>query len=114
MAGLKRKDAPASRMQADSSYKKPKKETPHSKKNPTIQILETETDSDPIIESDTTEHSGEDDGVSWPSDEDEKAFEASPGKKEDRAEKLPKTLEGEAKPTKQSVSGSNPDTGEIA
>lgn len=29
---------------------------------------EAETDSDPIVESDTTEHSGEDDGVSWPSD----------------------------------------------
>ncbi|KAL8704379.1 MAG: hypothetical protein Q9201_002448 [Fulgogasparrea decipioides] len=32
--------------------------------------LETETDSDPIVESDTTEHSGGDDGVSWPSDDD--------------------------------------------
>ena len=32
---------------------------------------EAETDSDPIIESDTTEHSGDDDGVSWPSDDDE-------------------------------------------
>lgn len=32
---------------------------------------EAETDSDPIVESDTTEHSGDDDGVSWPSDDDE-------------------------------------------
>ena len=32
---------------------------------------EAETDSDPIIESDTTEYSGVDDGVSWPSDDDE-------------------------------------------
>ena len=32
---------------------------------------EAETDSDPIVESDTTEHSGGDDGVSWPSDEEE-------------------------------------------
>lgn len=32
--------------------------------------LETAEDSDPIVESDTTEHSGDDDGVSWPSDED--------------------------------------------
>ncbi|KAL8673376.1 MAG: hypothetical protein Q9168_002202 [Polycauliona sp. 1 TL-2023] len=31
--------------------------------------LEAETDSDPIIESDTTDHSGDDDGVSWPSDD---------------------------------------------
>ncbi|KAL8929929.1 MAG: hypothetical protein Q9208_001073 [Pyrenodesmia sp. 3 TL-2023] len=32
--------------------------------------LETAEDSDPIVESDTTEHSGDDDGVSWPSVED--------------------------------------------
>lgn len=32
---------------------------------------EAEWDSDPIVESDTTDHSGDDDGVSWPSDEDE-------------------------------------------
>ena len=32
--------------------------------------LETETDSDPIVESDTASHSGDDDGVSWPSDSD--------------------------------------------
>lgn len=30
---------------------------------------EAESDSDPIVESDTTEHSGEDDGVSWPADD---------------------------------------------
>ncbi len=35
----------------------------------TLQVLETETDSDPIVESDTTEHSGDDDGASWPSDD---------------------------------------------
>ena len=35
--------------------------------------LETATDSDPIVESDTTEHSGEDDGESWPSDNEEQA-----------------------------------------
>ena len=32
---------------------------------------EAETDSDPIVESDTTEQSGDADGVSWPSDDDE-------------------------------------------
>ena len=32
---------------------------------------EAETDSDPIAESDTTENSGEDDGISWPSDDEE-------------------------------------------
>ena len=39
---------------------------------------EAETDSDPIVESDTTEHSGDDDGVSWPSDDEEAS--ASPPK----------------------------------
>ena len=37
--------------------------------------LEAETDSDPIVESDTTEHSGDDNGVSWPSDYDEDLLE---------------------------------------
>ena len=32
---------------------------------------EAETDSDPIVESDTTEQSGDDNAVSWPSDDDE-------------------------------------------
>ena len=34
-----------------------------------VQDLETATDSDPIVESDTTSQSGDDDGASWPSDE---------------------------------------------
>ncbi|KAL8794476.1 MAG: hypothetical protein Q9195_002949 [Heterodermia aff. obscurata] len=37
---------------------------------------EAETDSDPIVEADTTEQSGDDDGVSWPSDGDEYDEEA--------------------------------------
>ncbi|KAL8863074.1 MAG: hypothetical protein Q9178_000447 [Gyalolechia marmorata] len=37
--------------------------------------LEAETDSDPIVESDTTEQSGDDNGVSWPSDHDENLLE---------------------------------------
>ena len=60
MAGLKRKDVPV-RSGNSAAVKKPKTA-------PRI-LLETEPDSDPIIESDTTEHSGDDDGVSWPSDE---------------------------------------------
>ena len=39
---------------------------------------EAESDSDPIVESDTTEQSGEDDGVSWPSDGDEDPGSAKP------------------------------------
>ena len=35
-------------------------------------IAEVETDSDPIVESDTASQSGDDDGVSWPSDEEQK------------------------------------------
>ena len=39
---------------------------------------EAESDSDPIVESDTTENSGEDDGVSWPSDDEEAVELAHP------------------------------------
>ena len=39
--------------------------------------LETETDSDPIVESDTTENSGDDNGVSWPSDHESAAQDSS-------------------------------------
>lgn len=47
---------------------------------------EAETDSDPIAESDTTENSGEDDGISWPSD-DEKEVPVSTSKTKNKAEK---------------------------
>ena len=40
---------------------------------------EAETDSDPIIESDTTERSGDDDGVSWPSDDEETTVASKKG-----------------------------------
>lgn len=74
MAGLKRKEAPISKPSRDDIRKKAKKEAPQLKKSKRIvQFQEAETDSDPIVESDTTEQSGEDDGVSWPSDEDETA-----------------------------------------
>ena len=36
---------------------------------------EAETDSDPIVESSTSSESGEDDGVSWPEDEEPEEFE---------------------------------------
>ena len=41
--------------------------------------LETATDSDPIVESDTTSQSGDDDGISWPSDEKVEADEDGEG-----------------------------------
>lgn len=70
MAGLKRKEAPSTKAQLSNVHKKSKKEAAQvkiSRVEPST--LEAETDSDPIIESDTTNHSGDDDGVSWPSDE---------------------------------------------
>lgn len=73
MAGIKRKNGSDSKSQAIHTAKKPKKE--HKSANPSkpskiVQELEAETDSDPIVESDTTSQSGDNDGVSWPSDED--------------------------------------------
>ena len=84
MAGLKRKDISLSRPHADEFRKRSKKEAAQVKL-PDIEpsIIEAETDSDPILESDTTEHSGDDDGASWPSEEDEDIIQES-GKEEKR------------------------------
>ena len=50
-------------------------------------IAETFTDSDPLVESDTTSESGADDGVSWPSDEEpEEEEEAAEDGNEDERE----------------------------
>ena len=59
-----------------------------------LPLRETETDSDPVVESDTTEHSGDDDGVSWPSDEDERPIELPPKNHKPRKEKVDETLDG--------------------
>jgi hypothetical protein len=78
MAGLKRKEAPVTKAHASTVHKRSKKEAAHvktSKVEPST--LEAETDSDPIAESDTTDHSGDDDGVSWPSDEEEDVTQLS-------------------------------------
>lgn len=78
MAGLKRKEAPITKAQASTVHKRSKKEAVHvktSKVEPST--LEAETDSDPIAESDTTDHSGDDDGVSWPSDGEEDVTQLS-------------------------------------
>lgn len=69
MAASKRKENPSSKFQAGSTPKKPKKEDKLAKSSKPVQDLETATDSDPLVESDTTSQSGDDDGVSWPSDE---------------------------------------------
>jgi len=48
---------------------------------------EAETDSDPIAESDTTEQSGDDDGISWPSDDEEEVTVVT-SKTKSKAEKV--------------------------
>ncbi|KAL8654082.1 MAG: hypothetical protein Q9226_003564 [Calogaya cf. arnoldii] len=70
MAGIKRKQIVPSGTQ-DGDVKKRKKGTEPVVESPSSSNIEGETDSDPIVESDTTEHSGDDDGVSWPSDQDD-------------------------------------------
>ena len=72
MPGIKRKTASLIGLQDDGLRKRSKKEEQHeesSAKN--AFIAETATDSEPIVESDTASQSGEDDGVSWPSNTDE-------------------------------------------
>ncbi|KAL9128398.1 MAG: hypothetical protein Q9217_002922 [Psora testacea] len=72
MAPIKRKIPTGTTDGAHS--KKPKRGAPREVK-PTpskrLTIAEAETDSDPIIESDTTSQSGENDGVSWPSEQED-------------------------------------------
>ena len=67
MAGIKRKGAFDTKRQAGNSQKKQKKDKKRPKTSKSIRALETETDSEPIVESNTTSQSGDDDGVSWPS-----------------------------------------------
>ena len=68
MADMKRKRAIGTKSQPGSIQKKHKKGEESHKSSKPVEPLEAGTDSDPIIESDTTSQSGEDDGVSWPSD----------------------------------------------
>lgn len=70
MVGIKRKQSASSGTKS-SRIKKRKHTSPPAVESSTSSNLEAETDSDPIIESDTTDHSGDGDGVSWPSDQDE-------------------------------------------
>lgn len=72
MAGLKRKESPAIKSSGDRVQKRVRTDDVQVKREKRfVSEAEAETDSDPIIESDTTEHSGEDDGISWPSDDEE-------------------------------------------
>ena len=76
MATSKRKENPNSKLHAGSTPKKPKKEEKPAKSSKHAQDLETATDSDPLVESDTTSQSGDDDGISWPSDEETEEAES--------------------------------------
>ena len=69
MATPKRKENPNSKSHVGSVSKKPKKEEIPANDSKRAQDLETATDSDPIVESDTTSQSGDDDGISWPSED---------------------------------------------
>ena len=71
MPAIKRKNG-ALKEQAASPTKKSRVDRKEASK-PKIrsEFTEAETDSDPIVESDTTDHSGSDNGVSWPSEDDE-------------------------------------------
>ncbi|KAL8955372.1 MAG: hypothetical protein Q9183_006679 [Haloplaca sp. 2 TL-2023] len=79
MSGTKRKGHVASGLQ-NGNAKKPKQEANivQGREN-ARQDFETEEDSDPIVESDTPEYSGEDDGVSWPSDDDDTGGQGNDG-----------------------------------
>ena len=69
MAVAKRKNTPESGQISGSPPKRFKKEQSlDSKPKKSRFTEEAETDSDPIVESDTGSESGEDDGASWPSD----------------------------------------------
>ena len=72
MAALKRKKEDIAGQKNGHLQKRIKTEDDEKKKprtSETVQTFETETDSEPIMESDTTSQSGDDDGASWPSDE---------------------------------------------
>ena len=79
MAAPKRKENPNSHFVTGSIRKKSRKEENLANGSKNVHDLETATDSDPIVESDTTSQSGDDDGVSWPSDEEVEADEAWEG-----------------------------------
>lgn len=114
MAGLKRKEAPISKPSRDDIRKKPKKEAPQLKKSKrAVQFQETETDSDPVVESDTTEQSGEDDGVSWPSDEEETAIALPTKGQKPHIEKVDETSDGGVRLGKKPIAAKDGNNGKI-
>ncbi|KAL9609924.1 MAG: hypothetical protein Q9167_005342 [Letrouitia subvulpina] len=90
MAAVKRKDPPSNKAHNDVYSKKPKQDDAQVKneKKKVSSNVEVETDSDPIIESDTDplEQSGDDDGVSWPSADNQEEEEQEEGNAIDKNE----------------------------
>ena len=72
MASIKRKNAANDAYRDSKASKKAKVTRPEPEDN---LEKEVETDSDPIVESSTGSESGEDDGVSWPEDEEPEDFD---------------------------------------
>ncbi|KAL8872196.1 MAG: hypothetical protein Q9174_002128 [Haloplaca sp. 1 TL-2023] len=89
MSGTKRKGHVVSGLK-NGTAKKQKQEAKEEREEKTArQDLETEEDSDPIVESETPEFSGEDDGVSWPSDDDDIGDQANANSEESVEAEVP-------------------------
>ena len=118
MAGIKRKGAFDAKRQAGNSQKKQKKDEKRPKTSKSIQPLETETDSEPIVESNTTSHSGDDDGVSWPSDHEGEEFDELGGVSEEDNEdggiKIAVEAANEAQPKTKNTLTNGQSTGGLA
>lgn len=114
MAGLKRKEAPISKPSEDNVHKKPKKQAPQLQKSKrAVHSQETEPDSDPIVESETTEQSGEDDGVSWPSDEDESTVKLPSKNQEPHKKKVDKAEDRGVRLEKEPAAGKDGKNGRV-
>ncbi|KAL9044675.1 MAG: hypothetical protein Q9214_002203 [Letrouitia sp. 1 TL-2023] len=113
MAAMKRKDPPSVKEHNAAYSKKLKQNGAQVKKErKTISTnVEVETDSDPIIESDTDTlgQSGDDDGVSWPSADSQEEEEQEEGKAIDNKDALRNVISARppAKPSKPKEEASN-------
>ena len=118
MAGIKRKGAFDAKSKAGNIQKKQKKDEKRPKTSKPIQPLETETDSEPIMESDTTSQSGDDDGVSWPSDDEGEDGDELGGVSEEDNEdggiKTAAEAANEAQPKTKNTPTNGQSTGELA
>lgn len=109
MAVIKRKEAPIAKANGANSSKKAKTEEKQLKQHARLprRQLETEPDSDPISESDTASQSGDDDGASWPSGDDDDLGEVDQQAQEKKPQQA-KTVDGKSKfknPTESKGSG---------